>query len=174
MVYLKQHILVKSAVAVSLLACGLILFLVYGREPSEATGELFAFLPTFNAGMNLASTFFLVLGFCAVRQGRIAVHKRWMLCALMSSSLFLVGYLAHHALHGDTPFLGVGWIRLVYFCILISHIVLSVMALPLVLITVGLALTERFVVHKKIARWTFPIWMYVSVTGVVVYLFLRG
>jgi putative membrane protein len=104
------------------------------------------------------------------RQG---VHKRFMLAAFVASTLFLVSYVIYHSLHGDTPFQGVGVIRRVYFFILISHILLTTVALPLILITFAFALTGKFAAHRKIARFTLPAWLYVSVTGVLIFVFLR-
>ena len=98
---------------------------------------------------------------------------RFMICAFVSSGLFLISYIIYHHFHGDTQFLGVGAIRPIYFIILISHISLAIVALPMILITFFFALTGQFIVHKKVARITFPIWMYVSVTGVVVFLLLH-
>jgi putative membrane protein len=96
-----------------------------------------------------------------------------MVAAFASSSLFLVSYVVYHALHGDTPFRGTGWIRPVYFFILISHIVLSVVVLPMVFTTFFFSLTRQFRRHRRIARWTLPLWLYVSVTGVLVFALLK-
>ena len=113
------------------------------------------------------------MGYLAIRRGRWKHHRNLMLGAFAFSSAFLVSYIIYHYFHGDSRFLGTGAIRGFYFAILISHIVLSVVALPLILVTFGLSLTRRFAVHKKWARWTFPIWTYVSVTGVLVFLLLK-
>ena len=110
-----------------------------------------------------------MLGYAAIRRGRRDVHQRWMFTALAASGVFLVSYVTYHALHGDSRFLGQGVVRPIYFVILISHILLSVVALPLVLSTFYLSLSGRFAAHRRVARWTFPIWLYVSVTGVVVF-----
>ena len=99
---------------------------------------------------------------------------RFMIAAVTFSSLFLVSYITHHYLHGDTPFPGMGLIRPVYFTILITHVTLSVVVLPMIFTTFFFALTKQFMFHKKIARITFPIWLYVSITGVVVFLLLKG
>ena len=115
----------------------------------------------------------IVLGFAAIRRRRRDVHQRWMLTALASSGVFLASYVTYHALHGDSRFLGQGAVRPIYFAILISHIGLSVVALPLVLSTFYLSLSGRFAAHRRLARWTFPIWLYVSVTGVVVFAMLQ-
>jgi putative membrane protein len=101
------------------------------------------------------------------------VHKRFMLTATVFSTLFLVSYITYHFFHGDTIFRGHGWIRPAYFFILISHIGLSIVALPVILATLWYALGNQFQIHRRIARWTFPIWLYVSVTGVIVYVLLK-
>jgi putative membrane protein len=96
-----------------------------------------------------------------------------MLAALLFSALFLISYIVYHTFHGDSKFLGEGWIRPVYFFVLISHIALSGICLPMILVTVSLSLLKHFPIHKRWARWTFPIWAYVSVTGVAIYLMLK-
>ena len=126
-------------------------------------------LPTLNAILNSISGLFLATGYVMVRRRRIAAHRACMLGAFTASTLFLVSYLFYHANVGSVPFTGVGTIRVVYFTILISHIVLAALILPLALVTLIQALRERFDRHVRIARWTLPIWLYVSVTGVVVY-----
>jgi putative membrane protein len=151
-----------------------LLWLIYVRAPSASHTEQLAWLPGFNAACNAISAALLVGGYRAIRRGRIAVHMRLMLAALTSSALFLAGYVAHHALHGDTRFAGEGSIRAVYFALLVSHIVLSVVVLPLILSTLYFALSGRFAVHRRVARVTLPLWLYVSVTGVLVYAFLRA
>ena len=129
-------------------------------------------LPTVNASLNATASVFLITGYLMIRRRRIEAHKRCMLAALLTSALFLTSYLTYHYYVGSNPFPGIGWIRPVYFTILISHVILAVAVLPLALFTVWQAWNERFARHKKIARWTLPIWLYVSVTGVIVYLML--
>lgn len=129
-------------------------------------------LPTLNAALNATSAVLLTAGFVFIRRRRIGAHKACMLSAFATSTLFLVSYLYYHWQVGATPFEGVGWTRPVYFAILISHTVLAAAVVPLVLVTLYRALRERFDRHRAIARWTLPIWLYVSVTGVVVYLML--
>ena len=116
----------------------------------------------------------LVVGFLRIRAGRVAPHRAAMFTAFIFSSVFLVSYIANHALHGDMRFHGQGAIRPWYFALLISHIGLSVVALPMILITFFLSLTGRFPAHRRLARFTFPIWLYVSVTGVIVYALLAA
>jgi putative membrane protein len=131
-------------------------------------------LPSANAMFNSISAICLVAGYINIRRGNRETHKRFMLAALTSSALFLLSYITYHYFHGDTKFPGLGWIRPVYFFILISHIGLSVVSLPLVLITLWYAWRGQYNAHRAIARWTLPIWLYVSVTGVVVYAMLRA
>lgn len=131
-----------------------------------------ATLATFNAIFNASAALFLVLGFRAIRAKRVRTHRRFMLAAFAASCLFLTSYLTRYALYGDTHFQGEGPIRYVYFAILISHILLAVINLPLVLRTLFLGLKMRVASHRRVARFTLPMWGYVSVTGVVVYLML--
>jgi uncharacterized membrane protein YozB (DUF420 family) len=126
-------------------------------------------LPSVNAGLNSLSAVFLLLGYRAIKFGRIGAHRIYMGCALTTSTIFLVSYLYHHYHAGSTKFLGTGSIRTLYFAILISHTILAAAIVPLVIATVIPALRGRFEAHARLARWTWPIWMYVSVTGVVVY-----
>jgi putative membrane protein len=162
-----------ASVAMGAAITGGLLWLIYVRAPSAAHGEQLAWLPGFNATCNALSATLLVAGYRAIRRRQVAVHMRFMLAALACSALFLAGYIAHHTLHGDTKFAGEGAVRTVYFAVLISHIVLSAVALPLILSTLAFALSGRFTVHRRVARLTLPIWLYVSVTGVLVYGFLR-
>ena len=140
------------------------------RRRRRAEPAWVGWLPFVNAFFNSVSACAIVLGFAAIRRGRRDVHQRWMFTALAASGVFLVLYVIYHALHGDSRFLGQGVVRPIYFAILISHILLSVVALPLVLSTFYLSLSGRFAAHRRVARWTFPIRLYVSVTGVVVFL----
>jgi len=129
-------------------------------------------LPSLNAALNSLSAVFLVTGYYFIKSKRIGAHRACMLSAFVSSTLFLVSYLVYHYQVGSVPFKGQGWMRTVYFTILITHTVLAVTVVPLALITLVRALKERFAAHRRIARWTFPVWLYVSVTGVIVYLML--
>ena len=129
-------------------------------------------LPDFNALMNLVAASAILAGYAAIRTGRRTTHRVLMLCAVGASALFLAGYLAHHARVGSVPYRGTGALRIVYFAILGSHTILAATVPPLVAVTLTRALRERFDAHRRLARWTLPIWLYVSVTGVVVYLML--
>lgn len=131
-------------------------------------------LPALNAGLNGLATLLLTAGFVAIRSRRIALHQRCMKGAVVVSAVFLITYVLHKVLVRGvhTPFGGVGTIRTVYYAMLLSHIVLAIVIVPLVLRTVTLALRGDFERHRRWARWTFPLWYYVSVTGVLVYFFL--
>lgn len=130
------------------------------------------FHPTLNATLNAASAVFLLVAYRAIRRLEIERHRRWMLAAAATSAAFLISYLAYHARVGSVRFAGVGPARAVYFAILGSHTLLAIVVLPLVLRTLYLGLKRRDDKHRRIARWTFPVWLYVSVTGVVVYVML--
>ena len=131
-------------------------------------------LPTLNAALNSLSAVFLLAGFVFIKSRHRDAHRTCMLSAFTCSILFLISYLIYHYQVGSVPFRGQGWVRPVYFSILLTHTVLAVTVVPLALITLNRALKERFDAHRRIARWTFPIWLYVSVTGVVVYWMLYG
>jgi len=126
-------------------------------------------LASVNASLNAVSTLLLVGGFLAIRSRKIELHRKFMLSAFGVSVVFLISYLVYHYHIGSVKFTGTGGVRTVYFTILISHIVLAAAVPVLAVITLTRALQERFDKHRKIARWTFPIWLYVSVTGVIVY-----
>jgi uncharacterized membrane protein YozB (DUF420 family) len=128
--------------------------------------------PTLNASLNATSAVLLVTGYAFIRRRRVGVHRACMLAAFAVSTTFLASYLAYHARVGTTSFQGQGLIRPVYFGILVTHTILAAAVVPLVLVTLTRALRGRFQRHRAIARWTFPIWLYVSVTGVVVYVIL--
>jgi len=132
------------------------------------------FLPTLNAILNATSGILITIGFFLIRRKQIAAHRSCMIGAVISSSLFLISYLVYHIgfKAGVSRFMGTGWIRPVYFGILISHTILAITIVPLVAVTLTRALRGRFILHRRIERWTFPMWLYVSVTGVIVYLML--
>jgi uncharacterized membrane protein YozB (DUF420 family) len=130
-------------------------------------------LPACNATFNGLAGVFLGFGFYFVKQGKVIAHRNCMIAAVCSSALFLTGYLTYHfTVHGLTHFRNPAWFRPIYLTILLTHTVLAVVIVPMILITLSYALRQRFDKHKKIARWTWPLWMYVSVTGVVIYLLL--
>ena len=164
---------IRTIVLASLAASGFLIWLIYFNEPATDGAVDVAFLPAVNAFLNTMSAVCLVLGYVFIRRRDPQTHRRFMLGAFVFSGLFLISYLIYHYHHGDTPFPGQGLIRPVYFSILISHIVLSIAVLPLSLITVFFALTGRFDRHPRWARVTLPLWLYVSVTGVLVFFLLR-
>ena len=123
-----------------------------------------------NATLNGTSAILLTCGYAAVRARKIAVHKTFMIAAFLTSTAFLISYLAYHYRVGHVPFQGQGWIRPVYFTLLLTHTVLAAVIVPMIIITLRRAWLERFDRHRIIARWTLPLWLYVSVTGVIVYL----
>lgn len=129
-------------------------------------------LPALNATLNAIASAFLVAGYVFIRRGDITRHRACMIGALTMSGLFLTSYVIYHLQVGSVPFRGTGWIRTVYFAVLIPHIILAAAIVPLVLLTVSRALSRRFDRHRAVARWTLPLWLYVSVTGVIVYLML--
>ena len=125
-----------------------------------------------NASLNGLSAVLLVCGYVAIRSGKTQIHKRFMISAFVVSCCFLISYLVYHYRVGHVVFTGQGWIRPVYFTLLISHTILAAVIVPLILVTLRRAWVERFDKHRVIARWTLPLWFYVSVTGVIVYLLL--
>lgn len=129
-------------------------------------------LPTLNAILNSLSATLLVVGYFLIRRKKINAHRTCMVSAFITSTLFLISYLYYHYHHGATRFTGQGTVRTVYLTILLTHTVLAVVIVPLIFITFARALQARFDKHRVIARWTLPLWLYVSVTGVIVYLML--
>lgn len=129
-------------------------------------------LPAVNASLNALSGLLLLVGYALIKSGRRDQHRAVMLAAFASSAAFLVCYLVYHAQVGSVPFTRQGFVRPLYFTILLTHVVLAAVVLPMIILTVTRGLKGRFREHRKIARWTFPVWMYVSVTGVLVYVLL--
>lgn len=166
--------IIAAIIAISVVASLFLTWLVYYHPPTDVAGTHLSFLPALNALLNALCTVALVIGFTNIKSRKIAAHRNAMFAAFIVSSAFLVSYIVNHALHGDMRFQGHGGIRTFYLSLLASHILLSVVALPMILITFFFSLTGRFPAHRKIARWTFPIWLYVSVTGVVVYAMLAN
>jgi uncharacterized membrane protein YozB (DUF420 family) len=129
-------------------------------------------LPALNASLNATSFVLLVTGWLFIRSGRREAHKWCMIAALAVSAMFLTSYVIYHLNVGSVPFQKTGWIRTVYFAVLIPHVILAAAIVPMILVTVSRALSNRFDKHKKIAKITLPLWLYVSVTGVIVYVML--
>lgn len=129
-------------------------------------------LPALNATLNASSTVLLITGYVFIRRGDRRKHKACMIAALVVSALFLTSYVIYHAQVGSVPFRRTGWIRTVYFAVLIPHVILAAVIVPPILITVSRGLSAKYDKHRRIARWTLPLWLFVSVTGVIVYLML--
>ncbi|MDP7278676.1 MAG: DUF420 domain-containing protein [Candidatus Poribacteria bacterium] len=162
-----------SIFLISFLAILFLVWLIYFKAGAETDLPLVRHLSAANATLNGLSAICVYLGIHFIKQGKRVLHQRLMVTAFIFSLLFLVSYIIYHHFHGDTPFQGQGLIRPIYFFILISHIGLSVVVLPIVLVTFAFALLSKFVLHRRIARITFPLWLYVSITGVLVYAMLN-
>jgi putative membrane protein len=163
-----------GAAALAAVALIFLVWLLFIAVPAGRGPAWVALLPASDAFCNAASALCAIAGFVAIRRGRRRGHRALMLAALAWSAVFLAGYVVFHHFRGDTHFAGVGWIRALYLGLLISHVVLSFVVLPLLLATVALAGLDVFEKHRRLARWTLPLWLYVSATGVVVYFFLRS
>ncbi len=160
---------------VSAVALGFLFWLLVLRTADAAGGSVdLRFLPAVNASFNALSATLLTLGFLFIKQKKPHLHKYCMVAAFASSGLFLVSYVTYHYVHGDTKFTGEGAIRAVYFLILITHILLSIVIVPGALAAFWFAGTKRFPTHKKVTRVLLPAWLYVSVTGVVIFFLLRA
>lgn len=158
---------------VSVLALSVLAYLLLIRHGS-GDREALAFMPAVNAAFNGLAAVLLVLGVHAIRNKRVARHQALMISAFASSTFFLVGYLAYHYVHGDTKYPGTGGARVAYLALLATHVILSIPVVPMCLAAFYFAFRRRFDTHKKITRILFPIWLYVSVTGVVVFFLLRS
>ncbi len=164
---------IAAILAISAAATLFLFWLIYIHPAADAASARFAFLPALNALLNGLSATALLIGYIFIRARRITAHRTSMMTAFGFSTLFLVSYILHHALHGDVRYpLHAAW-RSIYLPLLASHIILAVAALPLVLVTFFFSLSGRIPQHRKVARWTFPLWLYVSVTGVITYVMLR-
>jgi len=161
---------VGAIVVVSGLAVSFLLWLLYVHHASADFAGRWMFLPALNGLCAIA----LCVGLYFIKQRNREAHRTSMLLAFALSSVFLISYIVNHALHGDTIFPGHGSVRTLYLSVLASHVILSIVALPMVLTTFFFSLTGRFAMHRRIARLTFPVWLYVSITGVVVFVFLKA
>jgi putative membrane protein len=160
---------VLSTAALTFLA-----YILLVRKGTAGAGVDLTFLPAVNAGFNALSASFLVAGYVAIKRKAARVHKYCMVSAFAASSLFLVCYVVYHYVHGDTKFQGVGGVRVFYLSVLASHVLLSMAVVPLALTSFYFAFKRAFVKHKAVTRWALPIWLYVSVTGVLIFFMLRG
>ena len=161
-----------AIVGVSAGAIAFLLWLLYLHHPPPTSAGQWVFLPQLNALLNGLSAVAVCVGLYFIKQRNWRAHRASMIAAFGFSLLFLVSYIVNHALHGDTVFPGTGGARQIYLGLLASHILTSVVAQPLILTTFYLALRGDFVMHRRVARFTFPLWLYVSITGVVVFVFL--
>ncbi len=155
----------------SVAVLGIVAFLIYGIEPSQA-GTAPSGWASANAVFNMAATVCLLLGFRFIKQGNREAHKKAMLTAFAMSTLFLLGYVINHVQVGSVPFNGEGPIRAIYYALLVPHILLAAIVLPMALFTLYRGWTNRIEQHRRIAKITLPIWLYVSVSGVVLYFLL--
>lgn len=169
----RERKVLLIAVALATLALAFLLWLIYVAEPAQGAPSWVAWLPLSDALCNAASAACALAGFAAVRAGRTDRHRGLMLTALSFSAAFLAGYILYHHFHAETHFAGPAWLRPYYFVFLASHVLLSALVLPMLLSVVGFAGLGFFERHKKLARWTLPLWLYVSVSGVAVFLILK-
>lgn len=168
---LRPFAFANAAVTVAVMA--FLVWVVYLRGGSPgAEAATSTVLPAVNAALNSTSTVLIIAGRIAVRRRRFKLHATLMMAAVVCSACFVINYVYYHFHHGDTPFTGTGWIRPVYFSILISHILVSVVAFPLILTSLFLALSGRLATHGRVSRFTWLAWLYVSVTGVAVFFLL--
>ena len=169
---MRDRVALSLIGALSLVVVVAVGFLLLGHTPGRGGRADVGALPALNALLNGASAALLTCGWLAIRRRRIALHRACMLGAFSVSVLFLVSYVVYHAQYGSMHFKGEGFIRPVYFTILITHVTLAAAIVPLITVTLRRALRGDFYRHRRIARWTYPLWLYVSITGVVVYLML--
>jgi len=170
---------IAAILLISAAATAFLFWLIYFHPALDVSGKELSFLPALDAILNACAAVAILMGYRFIRARRlkaygIAAHRRAMITAFAFSTLFLVCYVGNYALHGESHYPGHSLARIVYLVILVSHVLLSMVALPLVLVTFFFSLTGRILTHRKVARWTFPIWLYVSVTGVIVYAMLAS
>lgn len=174
---LKEISLAKAIgviVLISSVAFAFLIWLIYFKGGSDYSSSLITSLPALNALLNSASAVFLLLGYRAIRKGHYMTHMRYNLTAFITSTLFLISYVIYHNFHGSTPFPGEGMIRPFYFFILISHIILSALVVPMILTSFYLAFSGKIKLHRRVSKITLPVWMYVSVTGVLIFVILKA
>ena len=159
---------------ISVVAFGFLMWLIYFKGGSDYSSNLIESLPALNALLNSTSAVLLLFGYQAIRQRDFSRHMKFNLTAFVTSSFFLISYVIYHNFHGSTPFPGEGIIRPIYFFILISHIILSALVMPLILTSFYLAFSGKLKLHRKVSKVTLPVWLYVSVTGVMIFFLLRA
>lgn len=162
-----------AILAISAAVVAFLFWLIYFKPSAGSHSDVVNALPAVNATLNAISSVLLVMAFVAVKRKQYARHMTLIFAALVSSTLFFVSYVIYHHFHGDTKFLATGLIRPIYFFVLISHIILSVIAVPMILTSLYLSLAGKLSAHKRVSRFTFPIWLYVSVTGVLIFVLLQ-
>ena len=175
--FLKEISFAKAIGVILLISASAFLFLVwllYYKGGSDYSSNLIESLPALNALLNGSSALLLLLGYRAILQKRYMTHMKFNLTAFVTSSLFLISYVVYHNFHGSTPFPGEGIIRPIYFFILISHIILSALVVPLILTSFYLAFAGKIKTHRKVSKFTLPVWLYVSVTGVMIFFILNA
>ncbi len=160
---------IAAILLISAAATIFLFWLIYFHPALDVAGNELSFLPGLDAILNGCAAIAILLGYRFIRAHRIVAHRRAMIAAFAFSTVFLVCYIGNYALHGESHYPGHSMMRTIYLLILASHILLSIVALPTVLITFFFSLSGRIPMHRKLARWTFPIWLYVSVTGVIVF-----
>ena len=166
---MKERVALGTIGAVSLSVVAAVGVLLVGRPPQPGGGLDVSALPALNALLNGTSAVLLATGYVFIRRRQVTAHLTSMLGAFGASTLFLASYVIYHYHAGSRPYTGQGWTRALYFFLLVTHIVLAATIVPLALTTIYRALTARFDRHVRVARWTLPVWLYVSVTGVIIY-----
>lgn len=169
----KDSVALKIIYFLSFAVLAFLVWFIYGKQASVTNYEFVSFLPFVNASLNFLTTIFLIAGYIFIKKGNKEAHIKLMLTAVAFSALFLISYLTYHHFQGDTKFVAQGLVRYIYFFILITHIILSAIMLPMIFSTLYFAFKKNDEKHRKIAKYTFPVWLYVSVTGVLIFLFLQ-
>lgn len=175
--FFKEISVPKAAGVILIISASVFIFLtwlIYFKDGSNYSSDLIASLPALNALLNGTSAVLLLFGYRAIRRGRYLTHMRFNLTAFITSAFFLISYVIYHNFYGSTPFPGEGFIRPIYFTILISHIILSALLMPLILTSFYLAFSGKIKTHRKVSKFTLPVWLYVSVTGVTIFLMLEA
>ncbi len=168
--YDRQRLLDRLAIVVTIAVLGLVGVM---RIVKLNVGIDFSFIPPLNATLNSIVSILLILGLIAIKRGKRSLHQNYMAAAAVVSGLFLLCYVTYHLTTPETPYGGAGTMRTIYFFFLISHIVLAGLSLPFILLTFSRSLSGNFVAHKRMARWVFPLWLYVALTGPICYVMLR-
>lgn len=159
---------------ISSVAFGFLIWLIYYKGGSDYSSSLINSLPALNALLNSGSTVFLLFGYQAIRRRNFSRHMKFNLTAFVTSTFFLISYVIYHNFSGSTHFPGEGFVKYFYFAILISHIILSALVVPMILTSFYLAFSGKLKLHRRISKVTLPVWLYVSVTGVVIFFMLRA